>query len=80
MAQLPGENKSGDKNVLDRAKSQRNAELTGAVSRTRNRLRDASVEPRYDRELLLMHVAAIAKFARPLARASPWFYGLSGPS
>jgi two-component system, cell cycle sensor histidine kinase PleC len=60
MAQLPNE----DKNVLDRAKSQRNAELTSAVLRTRNRLRDASVEPRYDRELLLMHVAAIAKFAR----------------
>jgi two-component system, cell cycle sensor histidine kinase PleC len=64
MAHLPGENKSGDKNVLDRAKSQRNAELTGAVSRTRNRLRDASIEPRYDRELLLTHVGAVAKFAR----------------
>ena len=60
MAQLPID----DKNVLDRAKSQRNAEVTGAVSRTRNRLRDASVEPRYDRELLLMHVATVAKFAR----------------
>lgn len=60
MAQLPFD----DKNVLDRAKSQRNAELTGAVSRTRNRLRDASIEPRYDRDLLMMHVATIAKFAR----------------
>ena len=60
MAHLPND----DKNVLDRAKSQRNAELTGAVSRTRNRLRDASIEPRYDRELLLMHVGAVAKFAR----------------
>jgi two-component system, cell cycle sensor histidine kinase PleC len=82
MAQLPGENKSGDKNVLDRAKSQRNAELTGAVSRTRNRLRDASVEPRYDRELLLMHAAAIAKFARlmPFFIAAITFLGIAfGP-
>lgn len=60
MAHLPID----DKNVLDRAKSQRNAELTGALSRTRERLRDTSVEPSYDRELLLLHVAAVSKFAR----------------
>ena len=82
MAHLPGDNKSDDKNVLDRAKSQRNAELTGAVLRTRNRLRDASIEPRYDRELLLMHVAAITKFARliPFFIAAITFLGIAfGP-
>jgi two-component system, cell cycle sensor histidine kinase PleC len=78
MAHLPND----DKNVLDRAKSQRNAELTGAVSRTRNRLRDASVEPRYDRELLLMHVGSVAKFARliPFFIAAITFLGIAfGP-
>jgi two-component system, cell cycle sensor histidine kinase PleC len=82
MAHLPSDNKSEDKNVLDRAKSQRNAELTGAVSRTRNRLRDASIEPRYDRELLIMHVAAVAKFARliPFFIAAITFLGIAfGP-
>ncbi len=78
MAHLPID----DKNVLDRAKSQRNAELAGAVSRTRNRLRDASIQPHYDRELLVIHVAAIAKFARliPFFIAAIAFLGIAfGP-
>lgn len=78
MAHLPFD----DKNVLDRAKSQRNAELSGAVSRTRNRLRDATIEPRYDRELLLMHVKTVAKFARliPFFIAAVTFQGIAfGP-
>ncbi|MGL4406724.1 MAG: sensor histidine kinase, partial [Notoacmeibacter sp.] len=60
MAHLPFD----DKNVWDRAKSLKNAELTGAVARTRNRLRDAGVEPRYDRDVLMMHIGTLAKFAR----------------
>lgn len=78
MAHLPFD----DKNVLDWAKSQRNAELSGAVSRTRDRLRDATIEPKYDRELLLMHVKVIAKFARliPFFIAAVTFQGIAfGP-
>jgi two-component system cell cycle sensor histidine kinase PleC len=56
--------KATDTNVLDRAKSQRNAAVSGAIARTRSRLRDAGVEPRYDRELLAMHTQAIGKFGR----------------
>jgi two-component system, cell cycle sensor histidine kinase PleC len=71
-----------DKNVLDRAKSHRNAALSGAIARTRNRLRETGVEPRYDRELLLMHLAAIRKFARliPFFIASITLLGMAfGP-
>jgi two-component system, cell cycle sensor histidine kinase PleC len=60
MAQLPFD----DKNVLDRARLHRNAALTGAVARTRTRLRETGLEPRYDRELLIMHVEALTKFSR----------------
>jgi two-component system, cell cycle sensor histidine kinase PleC len=78
MAQLPID----DKNVLDRAKSHRNAALSGAIARTRTRLRETGVEPRYDRELLLMHIAAVQKFARliPFFIASMTLLGMAfGP-
>jgi two-component system, cell cycle sensor histidine kinase PleC len=71
-----------DKNVLDRAKSQRNSAVSGTISRTRSRLRDASVEPRYDRELLGLHAQSVAKFGRlaPFLIGTITFLGMAfGP-
>jgi two-component system cell cycle sensor histidine kinase PleC len=73
---------SDDKNVLDRTKSQRNAAVSGTIARTRSRLREASVEPRYDRELLAMHTESVAKFGHlaPFLIGTVTFLGMAfGP-
>ncbi|HMQ56918.1 MAG TPA: HAMP domain-containing sensor histidine kinase [Rhizobiaceae bacterium] len=52
-----------DKNIVDRRKLPRNREVWSAVKRTRNRLATAGGDPRYIRELLVLHAKSIQSAA-----------------
>ncbi|WP_419912952.1 sensor histidine kinase [Hoeflea sp.] len=54
---MSSENKSADKNIVDRSRIRRNPEISRAVKATRDRLQsDGKRGARYDRELMAMYI------------------------
>jgi two-component system cell cycle sensor histidine kinase PleC len=54
---------TADKNIVDRRRPQRNAELARTIRETRERLSQKSANPAYDRELLKLHARAMVTSA-----------------